>query len=138
MKNQKTCLLAVLQIDIRPGLSTRVLYFKQGYTASTWDFEPLETFWNPLEGSAWNWDCCINHYEDYDWAELGYWNYTKQIEAHEVLGWTKEIYGTTNATLWPKSEFLLWRNLTEYQQYMAASKFCYTEEIWDERLPLYE
>ena len=142
--------------DLPRFYRTRVLYYKLGYTASTWNFEPSEAFWNPLEDSAWNstivsnvydeledlgydedkWDCCINHYEDFDWDEFVYWNYTEQIEAHEALGWTQDTYGSANATLWPASEFLSWKNLTEYQQFMAASKLCYTEETWDESLAL--
>ena len=76
-------------------------------------------------------------YEDFDWDELIFWNYTEQIEAQEALGWTQETYKSVNASHWPTTEFLLWQNLTEYQQYMAASKLCYTEETWDEQPALY-
>lgn len=138
---------------------TRTLFYKLGYTADTWNFEPLEFYWNPIENYAWNdtrisddirdtvaelgydedrWDCCINHYEGFDWADFEFWVYPEQMLAYEALGWTSETYGTTNATLWPDTEFKLWQNLTEYQRYMAASKLCFTEETWDERLPLYD
>ena len=136
---------------------TRVISMKLGYTAATWNFEPYELYWNPLENHAWNstqvepfyddlanlgydedrWDCCINHYEEFELDEFLYWNYTEQIEAHYALGWTDETFRSDNASLWPATEFLPWNNLTEYQRYMAASKLCHTEETWDEKLALY-
>ena len=135
---------------------TRTLFLKLGYNAATWNFEPLLDYWNELEESSWSspaladvhdeleslgydedkWDCCINHYEDFNLQELAYWNYTEQVQALYALGWTPENFGSTDETLWPDTENLSWQNLTEYQQYMAASKLCYTEETWDEELSL--
>jgi len=138
---------------------TRTLFLKLGYNADSWNFEPLEWFWNPIENFAWNdtrtketthmyaaelgydedrWDCCINHYEGFDWKELETNNYTEQIDALSALGWSSESYGKRNSSVWPETEGKYWQNLTEYQKFMAASKLCFTEETWDERLPLYE
>ena len=138
---------------------TRALYLNGGYNAGSWDFEPLQLSWNPIENYAYSsnmtsnetrafikdldydedqWDCCINHYEDYDWKDFEYWDYKEQIDAYQALGWTNETYGSRDVSLWPESEFTKWRNLTEYQRFMAASKLCHTEQTWDESLPLSE
>lgn len=135
-----------------------VLYRKLGYTASTWDYEPKSRIWNFMEFLAWDssavaeshdeledmgydegrWNCCVNHYEDFDWSELEYRGYEDQVEAYEALGWSEETFGSADPTLWPESELQSWQDLTQYQRYMAESKLCYTEETWDARLPLYE
>lgn len=132
---------------------------KLGYSSSTWNYEPDEYTWNPLEEISYDsdyfnrdelneihklgydedqWDCCINHYRDYDWEELAYWNYTEQIEAYEALGWTNETFSSSDAMDWPESELLIWENLTNHQQEMASSKLCYIPETWDELIPLYD
>lgn len=140
------------------GLYRRtVLRQSLGYNANMWNLEPL-AWWNPLEEYAWtssqvvgvhadlnamgydedSWDCCISHYYEYTWEDFVNWNYTEQKQAHEALGWTEESFGSTNHTLYPESEGQTWEQLSGYQQFMAASKLCYTSETWNEELALYD
>ena len=131
---------------------------KLGYNYYTWNFDPDQESWNPIEELSWeskdvskvhsrlerlgyeedSWDCCINHYYDYDWADFESWGYTEQILALEHLGWTQETYDASDPDDLPDTEFLQWKELTESQRELAASKLCYTEETWDELLSLDE
>lgn len=140
-----------------PFGATRLrLTTKLGYSARTWNFDPLLRMWNPLEDASWDsdivqdgrfllkrlgyeedsWDCCINHYEDYEWADFEIWEFTEQIAAIEALGWTEDSWESTNESDWPDTESMTWDELTTLQQEMAASKLCYTKEAWDEALSL--
>ena len=140
-----------------------VLDSKLDYNRTTWNFDPNATSWNPLEMKTWDsiledssladnvmialedlgyvkdsWDCCINHYSDYDWEDFKTRVYFEQMLALEALGWTNETWDSTVPDAVPETEFLLWKNLTEFQRSMASRKLCYTEETWNEELPLNE
>ena len=70
-------------------------------------------------------DCYVNHYEDYSWAELA----TEGVQEFFVaLGWTEDFLG--NGTGPPASEDKGWSELTAAEQ-TAAGEICYFEELWD-------
>lgn len=138
---------------------SRSLWYTLNYTPKTWNLDPNEEYWNSIEDVDWlhdditdkqrevltglgynedRWDCCINHYNAYDWGDLVFWEYKEQIAAWEALGWSESTYGTLDAKNWPESEYKTWENLSEYEREMAASKLCYTEETWNEDKPLEE
>lgn len=83
-------------------------------------------------------DCCNNHYEDYDWVDFttDYGNgmeYEEQIEALRALGYSKQAWDTGVGV---PAEFMAWSELTQNQRDLAASKLCWTELLWDQELPL--
>lgn len=138
------------------GWLTQFLGSLLGYTPRTWNFDPTLRMWNPLEDSAWDsedvqevrsyimllgyeetsWDCCINHYEDYDWDEFLTWELMEQLAALQTLGWTEDSWESTDASSWSDVDSKNWEELTDFQREMAASKLCYTKETWNEDPPL--
>uniref|UniRef100_A0A7R9W8L7 Uncharacterized protein n=1 Tax=Pseudictyota dubia TaxID=2749911 RepID=A0A7R9W8L7_9STRA len=90
-----------------------------GYTRTTWNYVDFQV--NPAENvdfsslekneqkaakklgyNVENWDCCINHYDYYDWDEL-----EDDAPAHYgTLGWTGEMWD--DGTAWPASEYKTW------------------------------
>lgn len=125
-----------------------------GYDFPSWNFvveNPIESrsFDDPLTSDATRqaliefgydedmFDCCVNHYSNYDWDELLIDDGLEQISALEMLGWTRETHGSNNASLWPATEFMTWDELNVTQREMAKSKLCYTNETWNE-VPLYD
>jgi hypothetical protein len=83
------------------------------------------------------WDCYINHFENYDWIELvdpelpdgGFQRFLIQ------LGYNEASYNEEGAA--PESEDLYWKELSDDQQ-EAATNLCYFEEIWNEELSIPE
>lgn len=71
-------------------------------------------------------DCYMNHYEDYFWAELQLY---ELVDYYETLGWTQESW-EGNATA-PASEEKDWSELTTDEQ-AAAEELCFFQENWDE------
>lgn len=143
--------------SLKEARTKSMLMGRLQYRRKSWDFEPLSDSWNEIEFYSWadsatsnmtrtyasllgydedKWDCCVNHYEGFEWQDLENWNYTEQIAALKALGWSHDTYGLTESTVWPESEFQYFSELTEYQRYMAASKLCFTEETWNEELAL--
>lgn len=81
-------------------------------------------------------DCCMNHYEWYDWADFQVVyengeNYADQILALEALGWTEEMWESEDPNDWADTDYMYWDELTEYQREMAERKLCYTRETWN-------
>lgn len=71
------------------------------------------------------WDCYINHYDDYDWEEL---EEEEVQQYYAALGWTEESWlGDEDP---PESEDMDWAELNDDQQ-AAASELCYFEQNWD-------
>lgn len=73
-----------------------------------------ETQWKP------SWDCWINHFEDYAWAELASSNVPRFFLA---LGWTESLWAGSGI---PASEDNDWDELSSNQQ-TAAAKVYYHE-----------
>jgi hypothetical protein len=74
------------------------------------------------------WDCWINHYMDYDWDELEFYNIS---ESSELLGWDQSSWESGNPEDWPDTEMTAWVNLTASEQF-GAMELCYFEELWDD------
>ena len=70
-------------------------------------------------------DCHMNHYTDYDWAELQLYDL---VGYYETLGWSQESW-EGNATA-PASEEKDWSQLTAVEQ-AAADEVCYFQDNWD-------
>lgn len=75
------------------------------------------------------WDCWVNHFNDYDWFELGE---SDLSECFEVLGWTEESWESDDA---PASETKDWSELTIEEQ-EGATCLCFFEDTWDGDLTL--
>jgi hypothetical protein len=72
------------------------------------------------------WDCYVNHYGDYLWAELeeeGVQQY------YEALGWSEGTWEELNFS--PTTSELLWSELSNAER-AAAEEICYTLELWNE------
>jgi len=83
--------------------------------------EALEVFGYSEE----QWDCYINHYEDYDWKEL---EEEGVVEYFEILGWSEESWSENEGA--PETEDFDWEELDDEQQ-AAAMELCYFEETWN-------
>jgi hypothetical protein len=71
------------------------------------------------------WDCWINHYAGYWWADLE----TMGITSHlQVLGWNESMWDGDGSK--PDTDYLYWYELSANQQ-AAAKQICYSEQLWD-------
>jgi len=75
------------------------------------------------------WDCHINHYHAYWWADLQRDGIDQYLH---VLGWDKNSWEGDEPD--PETEDLYWDGLTPDQQ-AAAVQVCYHKDLWD-MLPL--
>lgn len=111
-----------------------------GWTETTWD-EPGSA---PFEALSWSsldemqrgfltelgyteeiYDCYINHYDDYDWAEL----VTEGVSVHwEALGWSEASWNGDIDP--PASNDMDWADLMS-DEVAAAESLCYFQETWD-------
>ena len=113
-----------------------------GYTQETWDIPGS----NELEGTSYVdldnnektgvmtllgltaeevYDCHINHYHGYWWADLvesGYDIY------YALLGWNEDSWDNDGDA--PNTEDMYWNELTIHQQ-VAAGQICYFRDLWD-------
>jgi hypothetical protein len=72
------------------------------------------------------WDCFVNHYDDYFWADLA----TEGVQQYFVaLGWTEDSW--TEAADPPASEDFVFAELSSEEQ-TAAKEICFTEALWNE------
>lgn len=72
------------------------------------------------------WDCHINHYDDYSWKEL----HTKGVQVFfSYLGWTRDTWENIHIR-YPFSEYITWYDMTTEQR-EAAEAVCYRYELWD-------
>ncbi|KAL7517547.1 hypothetical protein ACHAWX_002466 [Stephanocyclus meneghinianus] len=112
-----------------------------GYTPITWNVPALD----PVEQFGWwqftdaqksgaqslglnedQWDCFINHYTSYTWAELVQYDLSS---AYETLGWSENSWEGNAAT--PASESKWWGQLTESEK-EAANQLCYFQDNWNQ------
>ena len=70
-------------------------------------------------------DCHVNHYEDYFWSELQ----EEELAIHyETLGWTEQSWnGTASA---PASDDKDWADLSASEK-AAAEALCWNQDLWD-------
>ena len=121
-----------------------------GYDESTWNLPER----NPIENRSWDqlgliniffacglnirreddWDCWVNHYNEYSWLEL--WQDRMHIHA-ETLGWDQESWDSNDNSKSPGSEVRKWDELTPEEQF-AADQFCYFKETWEGNLTIME
>lgn len=73
------------------------------------------------------WDCWINHYNGYDWIELGPADANVQ-EWYIALGWNQAFWD--DGTGEPETEELDWEELTPDQQ-QAATYLCFEANTWN-------
>ena len=73
------------------------------------------------------WDCWINHYENYDWEELGPRDANVQTW-WEVLGWTEAAWDDGEGETITSD--MIWVDLTPEQR-AAAEFLCYDQNEWD-------
>ena len=82
--------------------------------------------------TAERWDCFIDHYEGYSWAQLQ----AIQVDQYwTALGWTEATWNGSSATP-PSSETTSWLQLS-FEEQTAARELCYFQETWDEAKLLY-
>jgi hypothetical protein len=73
------------------------------------------------------WDCYVNHYDDYSWADLE----TEGVQQYFItLGWTEDRWTDADATDPPESEDLFFDELSA-DQTIAAEEICYNELLWN-------
>ena len=127
---------AALSANIQGVLQTDL-----GYTEATWNVPGT----NNLESNAFDslpapqqtaitdtlqwtddqWDCHINHFDDYNWVEL---NQAGVQQYWVALGWSQTSWeGIAPA---PASEEKEWGALTASEK-TAAEMLCYFEELWN-------
>lgn len=71
------------------------------------------------------WDCWMNHYDSYGWADLVGFGVVDSIAA---LGWSEDSWeGEADP---PESDKKKWNELTEAEQ-LHATNLCFNQEIWD-------
>lgn len=79
------------------------------------------------------WDCCLNHYTNYDYDELGKEGYAHLEIAYTILGWHSDNWEDGQEP--PLTEQKDWEDLIALEQ-TAADYLCYDENSWDgEPLP---
>lgn len=114
---------------------------KAGWTETTWDRPGTAGFelmsWNTLPASTresledWGfyraqWNCYMNHYDDYDWFEL----VMEDVAQYFVnFGWTEDTW--RDQTDIPEAWTADWDDLSDAQQ-DAAWEICYVRETWDD------
>jgi len=119
-----------------------------GYTQYSWNNYDAEvellSFEEVTKESDWNqavldlgydtdtWDCCINNYMSYTYKDLQNHQSTFPFLEYSVnvLGWTKESWGSEDPKKWPDSEFKEWDQLIDFEK-TAADYLCYYKESWD-------
>ena len=72
------------------------------------------------------WNCFMNHYDDYDWSELVLEEVAQYFEA---FGWNEATWKDRTEEPWAWTAD--WDELSEAQQ-GAAWEICYFQEIWDD------
>lgn len=111
------------------------------YSQNRWD-----AFDNPIEDLDWEslmvsapgtlhslsamnynedtWDCCVHHYDNFDYYELLSEGYSEVVDALQILGY--------DAVKWDSGyeEDRDWSELTEFEQ-TAAEYLCYSEPLWN-------
>lgn len=111
-----------------------------GYTPITWNVPNLA----PVEQLGWwqftdtqksgaqslgfsedQWDCFINHFTSYTWAELDQFGHQS---AYETLGWTEDSWDGSGES--PESESKWWGQLTSSEK-AAANQLCYFQDNWN-------
>lgn len=117
-------------------------YFAEefGYTAETWEqpgtnrieaFSFLEVrdkeLLEYMGMTQYTWDCWINHYVAYSWAELECYDLAG---AYTILGWSESTWGSSDPTMWPVTESKEW-NLLSSEEQDAARQVCFFPELWD-------
>jgi hypothetical protein len=71
------------------------------------------------------WDCYINHYDDFTWAELA----TEGVQQYFIiLGWSENSW--TGATDPPESDDFFFDELSSEEK-TAAEEICYFELLWN-------
>jgi hypothetical protein len=71
------------------------------------------------------WDCYINHYDDYSWAELA----TEGVQQYLItLGWTEDSWTTGSNP--PASDDEFFNDLSS-DETAAAEEICYNELLWN-------
>lgn len=84
------------------------------------------------DDAAESWDCWINHYNNYDWIELGQNNNGDGADVQawwEALGWNQALWDNGVGTP-AASDDLAWDELSE-QEREAATYLCYEQISWD-------
>ena len=122
----------------------RNLLQQAGWTKSTWNVPgsaPFEyTSWNSLPSATrevledWGfyhdqWNCYMNHYDDYDWFELVLEDVAQYFEA---FGWNVDTWTAKTEEPWAWN--VDWDELSDAQR-DAAWEICYFRETWDD-MPL--
>jgi hypothetical protein len=70
------------------------------------------------------WDCYINHYRNFTWAELGQVGVKRY---YQVLGWDSQRWLNREA---PLTELKEWSALS-VQERVAAESVCYLQPLWE-------
>lgn len=72
-------------------------------------------------------DCCLNHYDFYDWADFAGEDFVEVREALEILGYNKNKWDNDVALEFDDNT---WDSLSpEYQE--ALSELCWSKGLWD-------
>jgi hypothetical protein len=71
------------------------------------------------------WDCYVNHYDDYSWADLS----TEGVQQYFItLGWTEDSWTTGSNP--PASDDEFFDDLSS-DETTAAEELCYNELLWN-------
>lgn len=108
----------------------------------SWEDITIEADWHQalldLGYEEQKWDCCINNYMSYDFWELDDVDEFPLLQtAVDILGWNESNWETVNASQYPISEHMYWRELSDLEK-AAADYLCYYEESWDDHTSIYE
>jgi hypothetical protein len=78
----------------------------------------------------WQWDCYINHFNNYDWLELE----KDDVQGYfSDMGWTEDSWDGNAG--YPESEDLYWDDMSPTEK-EAGKQICYFKEIWDMELAI--
>jgi hypothetical protein len=79
-----------------------------------------------------DWDCWVNHYEDYHWWEMK----DEGVDGcYEALGWNETSWENATFVPPPATEEASWSALSPTEK-SAAECVCFFQDLWDGELPL--
>ena len=91
---------------------------------------PIQVITQTLNITEDSWDCYLNHYRDYFWAELVEYEVVAYVKA---LGWDEKAWEENKKA--PKSEEREWFELSQVEK-DAAEALCYFPELWAEDIEI--
>ena len=121
----------------------QVLTFQIGYTKSDWNYNTI----NDVETTVFvdldffvrkgleefgfndeNYECCMNHYSNYDWSILESKGMTNVLTTLEMIGYDSEKWRNGENSVYDEDD---WDDIPEDVREMLSKHLCYNRELWN-------